>query len=205
MLFYNPLLQFCANFSRVGPALKQRWTNGGFQYFTSEYTWFDVKLENTRRCAGSGGETGCVSMFPSLYVPRSLCSPVLYFPVSMFPGPMFPGIYVPHYLCSPVSMFPRPMFPSIYAPQYLCSPVPMSPSTYVPQYLCSPVPIFPISHNKRLRDPESVISVIFTLSSVRMSVHPFKVFTIALWVLISWFKVVDTWSWLIFQGHRSGS
>ena len=104
-----------------------------------------------------------------LYVPRSLCSPVLYVPQSyvpqslMFPGPMFPGIYVPHYLCSPASMFPRPMFPSIYGSQYLCSPV----------------PIFLISHNKRLRDAESVISAIFTLSSVLMSVHPFKVFTIA--------------------------
>ena len=123
-------------------------------------------------------QLGCVSMFPSLYVRRSLCSPVLCSPVSMFPGPMFPGIYVPHYLCSLVSMFPRPMFPSIYVPQYLCSPVPMSPSTYVPQYLCSPVPIFPISHNKGLRDAESFISAIFTLSSVRMSVHPLKVFTI---------------------------
>ena len=85
---------------------------------------------------------GCVSMFPSLYVPRSLCSSVLCSPVSMFPGPMFPGIYAPHYLCSPVSMFPRPMFPSIYVLRYLCSPVglPMLPSIYVPRYLYSPYP-----------------------------------------------------------------
>ena len=114
-----------------------------------------------------------------IYVPQSLCSPISMFPVlcspvSMFPGPMFPNIYVSHYLCSPVSMFPRLMFPSIYAPQYLCSPVPMFPSTYIPQYLCSPVPIFPIFHNKKLCDAESVISVIFTLLSVRMSVHPSK-------------------------------
>ena len=111
-----------------------------------------------------------------------LCSPVSMFPDLYVPGPMFPGLYVPRsyvpqHLCSPlpmfpVSMFPRPMFPSIYVPQYLCSPVTMFPSTYVPQSLCSPVPIFPIFHNKRLCDPESVISAIFTLSSVRMSVHP---------------------------------
>ena len=114
-----------------------------------------------------------------IYVPKSLCSPISMFPglcspVSMFPGPMFPSIYVPHYLCSLVSMFPHPMFPSIYVPQYLCSPVPMFPSTYVPQYLCSPVPIFPIFHNKKLCDAETVISAIFTLSSVRMSVHQSK-------------------------------
>ena len=121
---------------------------------------------------------GCVSMFPSLYVPRSLCSPVLCSPVSMFPGPMFPSIYVPRSLCSP-SYVPQYLCSPSYVPQYLCSPVPMFPSTYAPQYLCSPVPIFPISHNKILRDAESVISAIFTLSSVRMSVHPFKVVTIA--------------------------
>ena len=127
---------------------------------------------------GGVRKIGCLSMFPSLYVPRSLCSPVLCSPVSMLPGLMFPGIYVPQCLCFPFSMFHRPLFLSIYVPQYLCSPAPMFPSTYAPQYLCSPVPKFPISHNKRLRDAESVISAIFTLSSVCMSVHPFKVFTI---------------------------
>ena len=129
-------------------------------------------------------------MFPSLYVHRSLCSPVLCSPVSMFPGPMFPGIYVPNYLCSPISMFP-----------VLYSPV----RIYVPQYLCSPVPIFPVFHNKILRDAESVISAIFTLSSFRMSVHPFwKVFTTAWWVLLSGFEVADKWSRLLYQGHRGG-
>ena len=104
---------------------------------------------------------GCVSMFLSLYVLQSLCSPVFMFsvlcsPVSMFPGLMFPGIYVPQQLCSPVSMFPRPMLPSIY----------------VPQYLCSPVPVFSEFYNKRLRDAKSVISVILLCrQSVRLSIR----------------------------------
>ena len=58
---------------------------------------------------------------------------------------MFPDLYVPQYLCSPVSMFPGSMFPHPYVPRSyvsrsLCSPIPMFPSTYVPQlvYLCSP-------------------------------------------------------------------
>ena len=46
-------------------------------------------------------------MFPDLYVPQYLCSPV-----SMFPDP-----YVPRSLCSPI-----PMFPSTYLPRYLSSP-----------------------------------------------------------------------------------
>ena len=71
-------------------------------------------------------------------VPQSLCSPI-----SMFPGPMFPSIYVPQsvcapVLCSPIPMFPGPMFPGPYVPQSLCSPVPMFPYIYVPPYLYSP-------------------------------------------------------------------
>ena len=73
--------------------------------------------------------------------PQSLSSPI-----SMFSGPMFPSIYVPQslcfsVLCSPIPMFPGPMFPGPYVPQSLCFPVPMFPDTYVPQYL-SPLSFF---------------------------------------------------------------
>ena len=72
---------------------------------------------------------GVIPMFPSLYAPRYLCSPVLCSPVSMFPSSMFPDPYVPR----------------SYVTRSLCFPIPMFPSTSVPRYLCSPVglPIFP--------------------------------------------------------------
>ena len=90
---------------------------------------------------------GCVPMFPSPYLPQSLCSPV-----PMFPSPDVPQPYIPQFLCSPVPFFPhevRPMFPSPflpprgtpYVPQTLCSPDPMLRSPFVPQSPCSPVPI----------------------------------------------------------------
>ena len=105
-----------------------------------------------------------VSMFPSTYVPRSPCYPVLCSPIIPgFHGRMFPGLYAPHYLCSPI-----PMFPITYVSRSLCSPVPCSlyldftvlcsrslcspllmfPNTYItwsyaPRSLCSPVPMFP--------------------------------------------------------------
>ena len=72
-------------------------------------------------------------MFPSLYVPRFLCSPVLCSPVSIFPSLYVPWFYVPQSLCSPVLCSPVPMFPNPYVPQYLCSPIPMFPVTYLPR------------------------------------------------------------------------
>ena len=104
-------------------------------------------------------------MFPSPYVPQSLCSPlyvispyVSHVPQSlcypeMFPSPVAPQTYITQPLCSPVPMFP--IFPSPYVPP-TSSPVPMFPSPipqkcfpfpmfpkHVPQSLCSPVPMFP--------------------------------------------------------------
>lgn len=66
--------------------------------------------------------------FPSTYVSHFLCSWYLCFQV-----PMFPRIYDPQYLCSPVpvSQYLWSLVPVIYVPQYLCYPVPMFPSTYV--------------------------------------------------------------------------
>ena len=68
VLYYSLLLQCCANVSRIGPALKQRWTNGGFQYFTFEYTWSIVKLWRTRDVAPVLVErrTDIVDVGPSL-------------------------------------------------------------------------------------------------------------------------------------------
>ena len=103
---------------------------------------------------------GCVSMFPSPYLPQSLCSPVPIFPspdisrpyssqflysqslssptryVLCFPVPLLPSPYVLQPLYSPVLIFPMNGFPS------LCS-AKMFPSPYVPQSLCSPLPMFP--------------------------------------------------------------
>ena len=70
-------------------------------------------------------------MFPSLYVPRYLCSPVLCSPVSVFPSLYVPRFYAPRSLCSPVLCSPVPMFPNPYVPQYLCSPISMFPRTYI--------------------------------------------------------------------------
>ena len=64
-------------------------------------------------------------------------------------------------------MFPNTYVPGTYVPQNLCSPVSMFPGTYIPLILQS---------DKRLRDAESVISVICTLLSVRMPVHLFQGF-----------------------------
>ena len=74
---------------------------------------------------------GVIPMFPSLYFPRSLCSPVLCSPVSMFPSLYVPQFYVPRSLCSQVLCSPVPMFTNPYVPQYLCSPIPMFPGTYL--------------------------------------------------------------------------
>ena len=88
---------------------------------------------------------------PTTKITQSLCSPVPMFPI--FPSPyMFPSPYVPQSLCSLVHLFPSPY--SVH--QSLCSPVPMFPTTipqkcfpfpifpkHVPQSLCSPEPMFP--------------------------------------------------------------
>ena len=88
---------------------------------------------------------------PTTKIPQSLCSPVPMFPI--FPSPyMFPSPYVPQSLCSLLHLFPSPY--SVH--QSLCSPVPMFPTTipqkcfpfpifpkHVPQSLCSPEPMFP--------------------------------------------------------------
>ena len=65
-------------------------------------------------------KNGVSPMFPRPYIPRVLCSPVLYSPVPMFPRPKFPSTYIPRVLCYPelrLSCVPR----------VLCSPVPMFP------------------------------------------------------------------------------
>ena len=93
---------------------------------------------------------GVIPMFPSPYVPQSLCSPlydispyVSHVPQSlcypeMFPSPVAPQTYIIQSLCSPVPMFP--IFPSPYVPQSLCSPLyDISPYVpHVPQSLCYP-------------------------------------------------------------------
>ena len=94
---------------------------------------------------------GVSPMFPRPYIPRVLCSPVLYSPVPMFPRPKFPSTYIPRVLCSPrtslVLCSPGPMFPSTYVPPeiiplVLYSPVPMFPGSYAPRVLCSPDALF---------------------------------------------------------------
>ena len=84
-------------------------------------------------------------MFPSPYVPQSLCSPVHLFPSPYRSSPvsMLPSPYVPHSYSTEVFSVPFPIF-ATHDPQALCSPVPMFPSAYDPQCLCSPVPMFPM-------------------------------------------------------------
>ena len=119
------------------------------------------------------GLRGVSPMFPSPYVPQSLCSPLydispyvphvpqfLCFP-EMIPSPVAPQPYITQSLCSPVPMFPIPyvprimilvpmfpMFPRPYVTQK-CFPVPLLPnltlpSPCVPQYLWLLVPMFPV-------------------------------------------------------------
>ena len=64
-----------------------------------------------------------IPMFPSLYVPRYMFpSPMFPSRLSMFPSLYVPGSYVPRSLCSPDLCFPVPMFPDTYVPRYLSSP-----------------------------------------------------------------------------------
>ena len=69
---------------------------------------------------------------PQNYIPQSLFSQVLMFPI-------IPGPCVPHSLCSPVPILPRP-----YSSQSLCSPVPVLPRPYSSQSPCLPVPMPPV-------------------------------------------------------------
>ena len=115
--------------------------------------------------------SGCVPMFPSPYLPQSLCSPVPIFPSPDVPRPgprlYIPSSYIPQHLSFPTKCalcFPVSVFPSPFASQSLCSPVPLFPSLdiphkwfpvpmfpkdipqlYVPQSLCSPFPMIPWS------------------------------------------------------------
>ena len=122
-------------------------------------------------------------MFPSPYVPQSLCSPVHLFPSPRnvhqslcSPVPMFPKL-IHQSLCSPLQ-FHRSfhplyspnwnMFPSPYVPQCLCSPK-MFPSPYVPPtssaapmfpshipQKCFPFPMFPKHVPQSLCSPVSI-------------------------------------------------
>ena len=116
---------------------------------------FDGKKSDGPPCFVRARRLICVfgvsPMFPRPYIPRVLCSPVLYSPVPMFPRPKFPSTYiprvlcspelrlscVPRVLCSPVPMFPQKQFHLSYIPRSLCSPGPMLPGSYVPRMLCS--------------------------------------------------------------------
>ena len=88
---------------------------------------------------------GCVSMFPILYVSRTLCFPDLCSPVPMFPSTYVPRSYVIRHLCSPAPMFSVLYVPPSYVPQCLCPPVGLSMfssrNIFVPLYLCSQVGI----------------------------------------------------------------
>ena len=93
------------------------------------------------------GKEGCVPMFPSPYIPQSLCSPAPMFPSPDVPGPYIPQSYVPQSLSSPTRYtlcYPVPVFPSPFASQSRCSPnvfpVPMFPKD-ISQSLCFPVPL----------------------------------------------------------------
>ena len=104
-----------------------------FRYINVQWWCSSEHTSSTRPWQSDGPSLGVIPMFPSLHVLRSLCSPVLCSPVSMFPSLYAPRFYVPRSLCSPVLCSPVPMFPNPYVPQYLCSPIPMFPGTYLPR------------------------------------------------------------------------
>ena len=127
---------------------------------TYEVTLWLMFYSGCCRATCSRYRDGVSPMFPSPYVPQSLCSPlcdiipyVSHVPQSlcypeMFPSPVVPQTYITQSLCSPSThvshipqslCFPVPMYPSPCAPQvhllpspYRCSQVPMLPSPYVP-------------------------------------------------------------------------
>ena len=104
-----------------------------FRYINVQWWCSSEHTSSTRPWQSDGPSLGVIPMFPSLYVLRSLCSPVRCSQVSMFPSLYVPRFYVPRSLCSPVLCSPVPMFPNPYVPQYLCSPIPMFPGTYLPR------------------------------------------------------------------------
>ena len=111
-----------------------------------------------------------VPMFPSLYLPQSLCSPV-----PIFPSPDVPPPYIPQFLYSPVPFphelalcFPVSVFPSPFASQSLCSPAPLFLSFDIP-HKWFPVPIFP-------KDiPQSLCSPTLFVPQIQSSTELFPV------------------------------
>ena len=128
---------------------------------TQIITWSVTATSHVMKCGSDDDDwprwiKGCIPMFPSPYIPQSLCSQVPMFPSPDVPRPYIPQSYVPQSLSSPtryalcflVPVFPSPLLPSPDVPlkcfQSLCSPK-IFPSPYVPQSLCSSVPLFPQS------------------------------------------------------------
>ena len=143
---------------------------------------------------GNGHRYGVSPMFPRPYIPRVLCSPVLYSPIPMFPRPKFPSTYIPRVLCSPelrLSCVPR----------VLCSPVPMFPPEIIPLVLYSPVPMFPGCFVWRVLYTH-ILNILWTTLTYQIWTSDNNVWRVsAEWTIERAIYCWNEWIYLIFHFH----